>query len=92
MMHESEWLIRVFDLSKGLQSLELNPKYRVTAPMKIIALLRAIAWRVPNPYMEIQTGMIIPPPPIPPIFARASSRVMTTRPTHSIGARGNTGL
>lgn len=53
---------------------------------------RAMACIVLKPNKAIQTGMINPPPPTPPIFAKPSKRGKIITPAISSAFGGNTFL
>lgn len=61
-------------------------------PKVMRMLVRAIASLVENPNSAIVTGIMTPPPPIPPTFASTVSNVKTTSPIHSLRSIGKRAL
>ena len=89
-----EWSITVLFtmLTSGCFSCALKSKYRATEPSIIVELLMAIASRVDMPNKEIAIGIMMPPPPIPPMLDKASRTIRMKIPIHSMVKRGNSYL
>jgi hypothetical protein len=70
----------------------LYPKNLTHPPKNIVELLNAIPYIVEKPNIAIQIGIMSPPPPMPPLFARPSKIGKIKIPIISEPVGGKTSL